>query len=107
MRIESIFIAIAVGSLLCGIVRAGEVGPSLSAVDIERMLIGHKEWFIASDGRTRGGIYNQDGSYLYGDGSGGNWRIDGNNFCEKAGPFIDWMPIHINSSAQTDPRVSS
>ena len=83
MRIRSTLMAMAVGPLLCGIVQAADIGPALSAADIERILIGNKEWFVAPDGRTQGGIYNQDGSYLYGDGSGGTWRMDGDKFCDK------------------------
>src|SRR5438876_4902200 len=62
---------------------ADNVGPPLSATEIKQMIIGNIVWRVMLNGRTFGGIYNQDGTFVYGDGSGGDWRIDGTNFCAK------------------------
>ncbi len=78
-----LLMAMAAGPVFWGIAHAGDVGPPLSAADIERTIIGNKEWFIFPDGRKEAGIYNQDGSYVFRDGGGGNWRMNGNIFCDK------------------------
>jgi hypothetical protein len=62
---------------------ADDVGPPLSATEIKQMIIGNIVWRVMPNGRTYGGIYNQDGTFVYGDGSTGTWRIDGNNFCAE------------------------
>jgi hypothetical protein len=60
---------------------AEDVGPALSATEIKQMIIGNIVWRVMPDGRTFGGIYNQDGTFVYGNSSTGTWRIDGENFC--------------------------
>jgi hypothetical protein len=62
---------------------ADDVGPPLSATEIEQMIIGSIVWRVMPNGRTYGGVYNQDGTYVYGDGSTGTWRIEGNYFCAE------------------------
>jgi hypothetical protein len=60
---------------------AEDPGPPLSAAVINQMIIGNIFWRTFPNGKTFGGIYNQDGSYGYGNGSGGTWRMEGNKFC--------------------------
>jgi len=67
--------------LLGQLALADDVGPALSATEIKHMIIGNIVWRVMPDGRTFGGIYNQDGTFVYGDGSTGTWRTDGEHFC--------------------------
>ena len=70
--------------LLAGRVALAEnPGPPLSESEIKQMIIGNIVWRVMPNGRTFGGIYNQDGNFVYGDGSTGTWRIDGTNFCAQ------------------------
>jgi hypothetical protein len=82
-QIKWIVPALAMGALLCGAARADDLGAPLSADQIKQQLINKKEWFVGTDGKTWGGIYNQDGSYVYGSGNTGTWRLDGDRFCNK------------------------
>jgi hypothetical protein len=60
---------------------AQDAGPALSGSEIKQMIIGNIVWRVMPNGKNFGGIYNHDGSFVYGDGSTGTWRIDGNRFC--------------------------
>jgi hypothetical protein len=74
---------LAAGILLAGSAYAADPGAAMSGEDITKEIIGKKEWFISPEGEERAGIYNQDGSYVFRNGGGGTWRLDGNTFCEK------------------------
>lgn len=74
---------LAAGILLCGNAYAADPGPAMSGADMMQEIIGKKEWFVSPNGEQRAGIYNQDGSYVFRNGGGGTWRIDGNTFCYK------------------------
>jgi hypothetical protein len=89
MRMKSVLLAMALVALSCGVAGAADPGTPLTAAQIKQQLINKKAWFVAPDGKSWGGIYNQDGSYVYGNGSTGRWRLDGDRFCNIPDGGVD------------------
>ena len=84
MRTVSVFVVLLAASLASKPAWADNIGPPLSAAEINQMIIGNIVTGVMPDGATHRGIYNQDGSFSYGDGTTGTWRIDGDKFCATA-----------------------
>src|SRR5689334_6077421 len=81
-KVSKLSVLLILGIFPSGSAYAADLG-AMHGADIRRAIIGKKEWFISPEGQEQAGIYNQDGSYVFRNGGGGTWRIDGDIFCNK------------------------
>jgi hypothetical protein len=79
-----ISLAVSAAVLACCVsARAGDTGTQLSGDEITKELSGHKYKVVTPKGLEWVGIYNADGTAMYG-GRAGAWRVDGDLLCVHA-----------------------
>jgi hypothetical protein len=75
--------ACVVGLACCGPALADDMGTQLKGDDIAKELVGHKYKVVTPKGLEWVGIYNADGTAMYG-GRAGAWRVNGDLLCVHA-----------------------
>jgi len=81
--IKALLAASAVGLACCAAALADDTGTQLKGDQIAQELVGHKYKVVTPKGLEWVGIYNADGSAMYG-GRAGAWRVDGDLLCVHA-----------------------
>src|SRR5215510_2958384 len=81
--LKTLLVASVAGLACCGAALADDTGTQLKGDAIAQELVGHKYKVVTPKGLEWVGIYNADGSAMYG-GRAGAWRVDGDLLCVHA-----------------------